>query len=81
MAVMVALSILAAPLGTAPVMAPATGGSRTRVSVSARATVRILPGVRVSLGPQAQAEGYRLNVAMITDVDGRRRPAKLVEFQ
>ena len=53
----------------------------TQVTASARATVVILSGAKISLSNAAQAEGYRLNDATITVEDGSRRPAKLVEFQ
>lgn len=52
-----------------------------KVTASAKATVRILPGAKVSLSGQAEAQGYQPTNAMITVEDGSRRPAKLVEFQ
>jgi hypothetical protein len=51
------------------------------VTVSARASVIILSGARISLSSAPQPEGYKVNAATITDQDGTRRPAKLVEFQ
>lgn len=53
----------------------------TKAVASARATVRILSGAKVSLGKQAEAQGYKLNNAKVTVEDGRQLPAKLVEFQ
>ena len=78
MSSLLAILLLSAAPGSAPAMpAPA----QTRVSASAQATVRILPGARVSLSGQAEAEGYRLTNAVITAEDGSQRSAKLVEFQ
>lgn len=48
------------------------------VRASATASVRILTGARVHLGP---ADGQRLVRAAIRVEDGSRRPALLVEFQ
>ena len=81
MAVLVALSLMAAQLGAAQLPSPSSAERGTAVSASARATVRILPGARVSLSQQAEAQGYRLNNATITAEDGRQLSAKLVEFQ
>ena len=81
MAGLVALSLMAAQLGA---VQPAAVPSRARnlaVSAPARATVRILPGARVTLSDRAEAQGHSLNVASITAEDGRRIPAKLIEFQ
>ena len=81
MAGFAALSLFAASLAAAASTPVSTHSTRTAVSTPVYATVRILPGAKVSLGSQAEAEGYRLTEASITDEDGRRRPAKLVEFQ
>jgi hypothetical protein len=53
----------------------------TRAVASASASVRILPGAKISLSGQAEAQGYKLTPALITNEDGSRRPAQLVEFQ
>jgi hypothetical protein len=79
MAPLILLSLLAAPLGSASVAGD--GASPTAVAVTARASVRIIPGARVVLGDQAKAGEYRIVDSTVTAEDGRRRPAKLVEFQ
>jgi hypothetical protein len=77
MSIWIALPLLAAEIG-----APAPSSARhDPVTVSARASVIILSGAKVSLSDAAQPEGYKVNAAVITDQDGNRRPAKLVEFQ
>jgi hypothetical protein len=81
MAGLITLSLMAAQLGAAQPAAPASADSRRAVSASARATVRILPGAKVNLSGQAEAQGYRLSSATITAEDGRQLSAKLVEFQ
>jgi hypothetical protein len=43
--------------------------------------VIILSGAKVSLSEAPQPEGHKVSAAVITDQDGNRRPAKLVEFQ
>lgn len=45
---------------------------------SARATVRILPGAQVHLGPSSD---QRLVKAVVRTETGQRRPALLVEFE
>ena len=77
MAASTALLLLAAAGSTLPAPAP----EPTKASASARATVRILPGVKVSLSDRAEVQGYRLNDATVTVEDGRQLSAKLVEFQ
>jgi hypothetical protein len=77
MAASTALLLLAAAGNTLPAPAP----EPARASVPARAVVRILPGVKVSLSDRAEAQGYRLNNATVTVEDGRQLSAKLVEFQ
>ena len=73
-----AIALLAAAVGTAPA---APQHVPTRAVASAQASVRILPGVKVSLSDQAKAQGYKLTRAVITSEDGSRRSAQLVEFQ
>ena len=77
----IALSLMAAQLTTAQLAPPASAATNRAVSVQARATVRILPGAKVSLSAQAEGQGYKLNSATITAEDGRRLSIKLVEFQ
>ena len=81
MAALVALSLLASQAAAA--LQPPAQSTHTRVAVSAsaRASVVILSGAKVSLSGAAEAQGYKLNAATITLEDGSRRPAKLVEFQ
>lgn len=81
MAPLILLSLLAAPLGSATVARTGDGASPTAVAVTARASVRIIPGARVLLGEQAKAGEYRFVDSTVTAEDGRRRPAKLLEFQ
>lgn len=80
MAPLLSLALLAsAPVGAqanTPSSAP-----KMAVAASARATVQILPGARVTLGEAPQPDGHRLTAATITVEDGSRRSAKLVEFQ
>ena len=78
-----AMSIwLALPLMAAGAGAPVTAGAtHSPVTASARATVIILSGAKISLSEGPQPEGYKVNPTVITDQDGNRRPAKLVEFQ
>ncbi len=78
MAASTALLLLAAAAGST---LPAPAPERARVSASARAVVRILPGVKVSLSDRAEDQGYRLSSARITLEDGQQLTAKLVEFQ
>ena len=81
MAGLILLSLMATPLSGDQLSVPASAERRTEVSASARATVRILPGVRVNFSDEAKGQGYRLGNATITVEDGRQLPAKLVEFQ
>ena len=60
-------AIVSAPIGPA---APARA--------SAQATVRILSGARVHLGPSSTA---RMVKAAVRVEDGQRRPAYLIEFE
>ena len=81
MAGLVALSLMAAPLGAAQPAALPSQAQNMAVSASARATVRILPGAKVTLSDRAEAQGHTLVAATITAEDGRQVPAKLIEFQ
>ena len=67
---------------TAPgVMPSAPVHMPTKAVAPAQATARILSGARISLSSSDQPEGYKLILTQVTLEDGRRRPAKLVEFQ
>jgi|GEM_PF-4420106 len=72
--VLLSLAAPAASVG-APAFTP------TRAVASAQASVRILPGAKVSLSARAETEGHKLTKATITAEGGSRRSAKLVEFQ
>ena len=65
-AYLAAAAIASTPAGPAPARA------------SAPATVRILPGARVHLGPASKA---KLVKAAVRIEDGQRRPAYLIEFE
>ena len=80
MAALLALSLLAAPLGGTAV-SPGDGAPRTAVTASAQAFVRILPGARIVMDEQAKSAEHRFIDARITVEDGSQRDAKLVEFQ
>jgi hypothetical protein len=81
MAGLLTMAIMAAQLGAgAPLTAP-SAPSPNLASASAQASVRILPGAKVSLSGGAEAQGYKLTSANITLEDGSQRPAELVEFQ
>jgi hypothetical protein len=62
---------------------PATPGFRPVGGVTARATasVRIVSGVRFGPGRSDEAPGASRRKALLTDSDGRQRPAELLEFQ
>ena len=72
-----ALAVLAQSAGTQP---PATLASArpTGTMMPARATVRILSGAKVHLGPSSQAMMIKASVRV---EDGQRRPAYLIEFE
>ncbi len=73
---LIALSLMAAAGAASPAATP-----HTTVSVSARATVRILSAAKINLSEAPQPEGYEMKPAVITVEDGSRRDAQLVEFQ
>jgi len=58
----------------------ASSGSMLPARASATASVRIVAGARVHLGPSAAGEA-RLVKANVRIEDGQRRPAQLIEFQ
>jgi hypothetical protein len=67
----------AAIIASAPESAPMAG-----VSVQAMATIRIISGVRLSLGKeQNDPDIPRLRDAEIHTADAQLQPAKLVEFE
>ncbi len=80
MAPLLALSLLAAPLGGATAV-PGEAGAKTAVTASARAFVRILPAARIVMDHRAKEAEHSFVDARITVEDGSRRYAKLVEFQ
>jgi hypothetical protein len=80
MAGLLTMAIMAAQLGAGAPL-PARSASPSIASASAQASVRILPGAKVSLSGEAEAQGYKLTSANITLEDGSQRPAELVEFQ
>jgi len=59
-------------------LASALPAQPTAARASASATVRILPGARIHLGPSAKA---RMIKAIVRIEDGQRRPAFLIEFE
>jgi hypothetical protein len=59
----------------------ASSGMMMPVHASANATVRIVAGAKVHLGPAAATSEARLIEATIRTEDGQRRPAVLIEFQ
>jgi hypothetical protein len=72
--VFLALAAIAQPSATtAPASARPTG-----TLMPAQATVRILSGAKVHLGPSSDA---RLVKASVRVEDGQRRPAYLIEFE
>ena len=74
-----ALALLAyAALASASPNLSAQNGSSTPTRASALATVRILPGARVHLGPSSKAYMVKASVRV---EDGQRRPAYLIEFE
>jgi hypothetical protein len=80
MAGAILLSLMAAQLGSSG--SPAAHQPwNSGVSAQATASVRILSAARVHLGHGAQPEGYALHAAHVRLEDGRRHPAKLIEFQ
>ena len=60
--------------------APATSGP-THALVEARATVRILSGVRLKLDSPINADAPPAHDAVVVERDGSRRPARLIEFE
>ncbi|MEO7410989.1 MAG: hypothetical protein ABIU10_06685 [Sphingomicrobium sp.] len=70
--VFLALAAIAQPSAT-------TASSRpTATLMPARATVRILSGAKIHLGPSSDA---RMIKASVRIEDGQRRPAFLIEFE
>jgi hypothetical protein len=59
---------------------PASPGS-THASVEARATVRILSGVRLKLDSPTNADAPPAHDAVVVERDGSRQPARLIEFE
>ena len=57
---------------------PANVSAPIATRMPAQATVRILPGARIHLGPSSKA---RMVKASVRIEDGQRRPAYLIEFE
>lgn len=72
---MVVLYLALAAAGAAPAAPPPNAA---RATASAPATVRILPGTRVHLGPASRS---RMVKAVVRVEDGQLRPAYLIEFE
>lgn len=72
-----ALAVIAQSAGTQP---PATLASARPIGATmpAQATVRILSGAKVHLGPSSRAMMIKASVQV---EDGQRRPAYLIEFE
>lgn len=70
---MVIFALLAATAAEPPPPPPATP------LVQARATVRVLSGVRVKFGEEQ--ENAQLRTSQVRDRDGQVQQARLVEFQ
>jgi len=73
---LIALSMMAAASTAPPPAMP-----RTTVSVSTRASVRIVSAAKIYLNSAPQPEGYAMKPAQVTIEDGIKRAAQLVEFQ
>ena len=73
---MVVLFLALAAAGALPAASPPPNAGRA--TASAQATVRILPGARVQLGPASRA---RMVKAVVRVEDGQPRPAYLIEFE
>jgi len=70
---------LAAAVAT--IAAPASGNGATHpVSVEARATVRIISGVRLKLDSTTNADAPPAHDGIVT-TNGTQQPARLIEFQ
>jgi hypothetical protein len=74
----------AAAASALPASAQSSAGP-TGAVLQARATVRIVSGARVKLGPQQTTDRQSSDVPPQRDTivvaDGSRRPAKLIEFE
>ena len=73
---MVLALIASAALASTPAIS--TGSVPVATRMPAQATVRILPGARVHLGPSSMARMIKASVRL---EDGQRRPAYLIEFE
>lgn len=78
MAAFFALPWLAAAAAAAP-LAPVH--MPTKAVAPAVASARIVSGAKVSLDASAEPDGHQRTAAEVILEDGRRHPAKLVEFQ
>jgi hypothetical protein len=76
----------AAAAAANPAVTPAPSNRDMRpVAAEARATVRVVSGVRLSLGPgepkQGQSEDVPAPHKTIIVADGTAKPARLIEFE
>jgi hypothetical protein len=53
----------------------------THARVDARATVRILSGVRLKLDSPTNADAPPAHDSVVVERDGNRQPARLIEFE
>jgi hypothetical protein len=75
------LAAAAAIAAYTPVPQAASAGWRATASVQARATVRILSGVRLKLDSPTNPGAPAAHNSMFVASDGSRQPAKLIEFE
>ena len=73
---LITLAMMAAAAAAPPQAVP-----HMAVSVSARASARIVSAARISLSAAPQPDGYAVTPAVVTVEDGTKRDAQLVEFQ
>lgn len=72
MMTMVFVAALAAAQPQAPPVA---------ATARARATIRILSGVRLRVGAERSEEGHAVERSTMRNADGSRQPAMLVQFE
>ena len=70
---------LAAAAATIATPGPGSGAARP-VAVEARATVRIISGVRLKLGSTTNSDAPPAHDSIVT-TNGAQQPARLIEFQ
>jgi len=79
MAVLTAFALMVAAAAGGPAQKPAF--EPTKAVAAAHASARIVSGARIHLGAAAQPDGLAMKTRRITDEDGSRRSANLVEFE